>query len=139
MKKYLLDTDICIFFLKGRYGLVEKIDAVGKENCFISEITIAELLFGAENSQNHVKHIKEVEFFEKEFKILPINSSLRTYAKEKVRLRKNGTPVAEFDLLIAASALSNGLIAVTRNVSHFSKIQNLRIENWTQEGDNEFV
>ena len=139
MKEYLLDTDVCIFFLNGRYGLVDKIDAVGKENCFISEITIAELLFGAENSQNHAKHIKEVDFFEKEFKILPINSSLRTYAKEKVRLRKKGTPVAEFDLLIAASALFNNLVAVTGNVGHFSKVKNLNIENWTKKVDNEFV
>ena len=81
MNGYLLDTDICIYFLKGRYGLVEKIDHVGIQNCFVSEITIAELLFGAENSQNLSKHLAEVEFFEKSFRIIPIYSFLRAYAK----------------------------------------------------------
>lgn len=47
---YLLDTDICIFFLQGKLGLVKKIEEIGVENCYVSEITIAELLFGAENS-----------------------------------------------------------------------------------------
>ena len=52
MKKYLLDTNICIHFLKGEFNLQSKIDEVGFENCFISELTIAELLFGVENSSD---------------------------------------------------------------------------------------
>jgi tRNA(fMet)-specific endonuclease VapC len=51
LKKYLLDTNICIYFLKGLYQLDEKIQKAGIENCFLSEITIAELKFGAENSE----------------------------------------------------------------------------------------
>ena len=51
MNKYLLDTDICIYFLKGMYGLNDKIVSVGIDNCFISEITVAELKFGAANSE----------------------------------------------------------------------------------------
>ena len=50
MKKHLLDTNICVHFLKGEFNLQSKIDEVGFENCFISELTIAELLFGVENS-----------------------------------------------------------------------------------------
>ena len=45
MKGYLLDTNICIFYMKGRYQLDEKIAKVGQNNCYISEITVAELLF----------------------------------------------------------------------------------------------
>ena len=51
MKKYLLDTNICIYFLKGQYDLNKKIESVGEQNCFISEITIAELKYGIENSK----------------------------------------------------------------------------------------
>lgn len=47
---YLLDTNICIYFLKGRFGLVEKMDKIGFDNLFISEITVAELKFGAEGT-----------------------------------------------------------------------------------------
>lgn len=139
MSGYLLDTDICIFFLKGKYSLIDKVAAVGIDNCFVSEITIAELLFGAENSQNHKKHIEEVAFFEENFKVIPISKVLRFYAKEKARLRKNGTPVAEFDLLIGSTAVSHDLILVTRNQKHFRKIDSLQLEDWTSNIDNEFV
>jgi len=49
--KYLLDTNICIYYIKGLYDLDRKFEAVGPENCFISEITVAELKFGVENSK----------------------------------------------------------------------------------------
>ena len=48
MKKYLLDTNICIFLLRGKYNVNKKIDTVGLDNCYISEITVAELKYGAE-------------------------------------------------------------------------------------------
>ena len=50
MKKYLLDTNICAYFLNGKFNLESKIDKVGLENCLVSEITIAELKYGIEKS-----------------------------------------------------------------------------------------
>lgn len=64
MSKYLLDTNICIFFFKGRFRLDEKFIEVGVDNCFISEITLAELKFGTENSSNPEKHRKIVQEFQ---------------------------------------------------------------------------
>ena len=139
MKGYLLDTDACIFFLRGKYKLADKIAAIGVENCFISEITIAELLFGAENSGDPEKHMKEVLFFEQNFKIVPLYSSLRLYAKEKARLRKNGNMIAEFDLLIGSTAIKNNLILVTRNKKHFNRINQIKIEDWSDNVFNEFL
>ncbi len=46
---YLLDTNTCIFFMRGRFRLGEKVGTVGFENCCVSEITIAELKYGVEN------------------------------------------------------------------------------------------
>ena len=63
MKGYLLDTNICIYFLKGLYNLDEKIEKAQTKNCFISEITIAELKFGAANSENQEKNGKIVNEF----------------------------------------------------------------------------
>lgn len=131
MNGYLLDTDICIFFLQGKFGLAEKIESIGIENCFVSEITIAELLFGAEKSTNQAKHLEEVSFFEQNFKVIPIYNVLRAYAKEKVRLHKTGTIIAEFDLLIGATALEHNLVMVTGNASHLGRIQGIQIEDWT--------
>ena len=69
MKKYLLDTNICIFFLQGKYGIVDKIKEVGQKNCLISEITVAELYFGAYHSNNKDKHLKETKDFISQFTI----------------------------------------------------------------------
>lgn len=132
MKNYLLDTDICIFFLQGRFNLSERIDEIRPEHCFISEITLAELWFGAENSSRREEHLSEVLFFEQKFRVLPIRPVFSIYAREKARLRRSGTPLAEFDLLIGATAIFNNLIMATGNTRHFQKIEGLEIENWTQ-------
>jgi len=88
VKKYLLDTDICIFLLKDKYNLVDYVESVGLEKCYVSEITVAELKFGSENSSNPVKNRKIINQFLEKFTILPIYNSLDIYAKEKARLRK---------------------------------------------------
>ena len=51
MKKYLIDTNIAIFYMKGKFNLEAKFDTIESENIFISEITLAELKFGVENSE----------------------------------------------------------------------------------------
>jgi len=132
LNKYLLDTNICVYFLKGRYDLNTKIKNVHAENCFISEITIAELKFGAENSEQREKNRKTVDEFVSKFTIIPIFNSLDIYAKEKARLRHIGLPLDEFDLLIGSTAISNDLILVTRNISDFERMQGIKIENWTE-------
>lgn len=133
MNRYLLDTNICIFFFKGRYNIDKKLDEVGLNNCFISVITLAELKFGSENSADPVKHRNIVKEFESKIQILPLINSLEDYAKEKARLRKLGTPVDEFDLLIGSTAKSNNLIVVTNNIKDFNRIRGVKIEDWTKE------
>jgi tRNA(fMet)-specific endonuclease VapC len=130
LKKYLLDTNICIYFLKGLFNLDKQFENAGISNCFVSEITIAELKFGAENSENQEKNRKTVVQFVSKFTIIPIFNSLDVYAKEKSRLRKKGLPLDDFDLLIGATAISNNLTLVTRNVSDFERLNGIDIENW---------
>lgn len=132
MKKYLLDTNICIYFLKGQYKLDMLLEQAGAKNFFISEVTVAELKFGAENSQQVDRNRKVVEDFINSFTIIPIFSALDVYAKEKARLRKNGIPLDDFDLLIGATAIANDLILVSRNVSDFNRIEKIRVENWIE-------
>ena len=128
--KYLLDTNIVIFFFKGKFGIEEKMDAVGIANCFISEITLAELKYGAENSSNVEKHRSEVGQLIEDVQVIPITSALDIFAKEKTHLRKQGLLIDDFDLLIAATALANGMRLVTNNVKHFARIAGLTIEDW---------
>ena len=133
MKRYLLDTNICIYFLKGLYDLDKKIDKVLIENCFVSEITIAELKFGVENSESKEKNRKTVNDFVSKLTIIPIFNSIDVYAKEKARLRKKGLPLDDFDLLIGSTAISNNLTLVTRNISDFKRLEGIEIENWVED------
>ncbi|MCU0419653.1 MAG: PIN domain-containing protein [Cyclobacteriaceae bacterium] len=93
MKKYLLDTNICIYFLKGLYNLDERIEKGEIENCFVSEINVAELKFGVENSENRERNRKTVDEFVGKFTIIrfsiPSTFTQRRkqdYAKEDFRL-----------------------------------------------------
>ncbi len=131
--KYLLDTSTCVYFLRGKLDLDEHIKDKGRENCFISEITIAELRFGAENSDNPNKSHKALDAFLSGLSIIPIFGSIRRYAKEKVRLRKIGKPLHdEFDLMIGVTAVENKLTLVTDNTKDFDRIDDIKIENWVK-------
>lgn len=128
--KYLLDSNICIHFFRGKYGVFEKLASVELENCAISEITLAELYFGAEKSDFPHKNKDIIEKFVNQITILPIIDAIPKFAKEKVRLQKNGKIISDFDLLIGCTALENNLILVTENVKDFERISEIKIENW---------
>jgi tRNA(fMet)-specific endonuclease VapC len=132
VKQYLLDTNICIYYLKGLYDLDKKFKAVKIENCFISEITLAELKFGVENSKNPEKNQKALDSFLTGIQIIPIFEAIDTYAKEKARLRKSGKTVDDFDLLIGCTAVAFDLTMVTNNTNHFQNINNITLDNWTK-------
>lgn len=134
MSQYLLDTNICIHFLKGEAQLSEKLDAVGIHNCYISELTIAELIYGiaksvpsrqAANRQNLAK-IQQLFVS----RTLPIVECFELYGSEKARLRSIGRPVDDFDLLIGCTALAHSLTLVTRNTRHFAELSGIVVENW---------
>ncbi len=129
--QYLLDTNICIFFLRGKLNLDKIFKDKGIENCFISELTVFELKYGAENSQNPKKSHKAVDKFIKGLSVIPIYGIVERYAKEKVKFRKQGTPIHdEFDLMIGITAIENNLTLVTDNIKDFKNFEDLKIENW---------
>jgi tRNA(fMet)-specific endonuclease VapC len=127
--KYLLDTNICIYLFKGQFNLKEKIRNVGLGNCAISEITYAELIYGAEKSEFPKKNLDTIEKFSDRIAILPIFNAIHVFGKEKARLRQKGDIISDFDLLIGATAISNAMIMVTRNVREFAKLKNIHLEN----------
>jgi tRNA(fMet)-specific endonuclease VapC len=117
--------------MKGLYSLDNKFKEIGFENCYISEITLAELRFGVENSQKPEKNEMVLNSFLTGVQILPIIEAINIYAKEKASLRKSGNIIDDFDLLIAATSLAFGLIMVSNNVKHFKKVKGIKIEDWT--------
>lgn len=132
MNGYLIDTNICIYYLKGRFQLDQKFESAGLEKCFISEITLAELKYGVENSERIEKNRKVLEDFVSGLQVIPIFHSLDLYASEKARLRKMGRTVDDFDLLIGVAAVTHNLKMVTRNRKDFEHIQHIEIEDWTK-------
>lgn len=137
--KYLLDSDICIFALKDKFNIIKKIENVGVENCYVSEITILELTYGALNSQQIEKHRDEVVKIEELYSIVPIYAAKEHFALEKTRLRRAGNLIPDFDLLIGCSSVANDMIMVTRNVEHLGRIDGIQIEDWTKKEYNKFI
>lgn len=137
MLGYLLDTNICILLLRNRELVRERLRAVGPASCFISEITVAELYFGATKSPSSVQEFLRTEAFIASAQVLPIAPALRSYAQQRWRLQQLGQPLDDFDLLIGATALVEKLVMVTNNTKHFNRIQGITLEDWTQKPESE--
>ncbi len=131
--QYLLDTNICIYLFKGKFNIDKKIEKIGLQYCAISEITYAELIYGAEKSEHSEKNLAVIENFTSQIAILPIFNAIEIFAKEKVRLRAKGKIISDFDLLIGATAIANDMIMVTRNISEYKRMDNIKIENWIEQ------
>jgi len=128
---YLLDTDVSINYLRGFADVIRKVNEVGASRICLSEITVAELKYGAEKSNRPEHHLQDVESFQAKFGILSISPVLDVFAFEKARLKKLGLRLDDFDLLIGATAIHYDLVLVTNNVKHFERMQHLSVENWT--------
>jgi tRNA(fMet)-specific endonuclease VapC len=118
--------------MKGKFDLDKKFSAVPGDALFVSEITLAELKFGVENSDKPEKNRQVLDSFLSGVKVLPIFHSLDRYAKEKARLRRAGTPIDDFDLLIGVTSVTHGLTMVTNNTDHFKRIAGIDLEDWTK-------
>lgn len=130
MIRFLLDTDTCVFALRNAFGVYEKIDRIGRQHCCISEITLAELKFGAFKSDRKIERLRAVEYFCGRFEVLPISNVLDIFAETKANLERQGKPLDDFDLLIGATALHYDLVLATNNTNHFARILPDRLENW---------
>lgn len=128
---YLLDTCICIALIKEMPSVVAHIRSVGADECKISEITLAELYFGAFKS-GRKKHFDDVEEIKGLFEQFAITDSLKEYGDIRYQLERTGKKIGDMDMFIAATALHENLIVVTGNTDHFERIPGLKIENWME-------
>ena len=129
MKKYLIDSDILIYFLKGKQEVVEKLSQIPIDDLYISRINYTELIYGAYNSSKINQNLKVIEPFLESFQILEFTqASSLIFAKEKARLKKSGNIIADMDLMIASIAIENDCTLISNNIKHFDRIQNLELE-----------
>lgn len=129
-RKYIIDTDTWVFLGRGESFIQDKINQVGVANCFLSEISLAELYLGVYKGRGKEPF---VSYLEENFKVLPISPSLKTFAKTRAYLEQNGIRLEDLDIFIAAMALDMDYTLVTHNTRHFSRIPYLKIEDWVQE------
>ena len=129
---YLLDTNICIYVMKDTFStLTEKVFSYHPSDIFISSVTVFELEYGAAKSNWGEKTRQKMRMFLAPFSILDFDSG-DAMAAGKIRgyLAKSGNIIGPYDVQIAGQAISRNLILVTHNASEFSRIPNLRIEDW---------
>ena len=132
MSHYLLDSDVSINFIRGSVRILRRIEEIGMANFCLSEITVAELKYGAAKSNRPEENRNETDSFCAKFEIMSIYPVLDVFAYEKARLEKLGLRLDDFDLLIGSTAIHYNLVLVTNNVKHFERMQGLNIENWTK-------
>ena len=130
MAKYIIDTNTCIEYFKHRHGVAERMSQADRDDLCVSEITIAELLYGAVHSKSVDRHLREVRELQRDIAVLPISDSLNEYADIRHALTSQGLIVEDFDILIGATARHYGLIAVTDNLKHFNPMPGVQVENW---------
>jgi tRNA(fMet)-specific endonuclease VapC len=131
MLKYLLDTNIAIYVIKRRPIEVLEIFNANASRMAISAITLAELMYGVENSSQQTSNLAAVEDFCSRLEVLPYSAkAAQHYGSIMAELKRSGKLIGVNDLHIAAHARSEGLIVVTNNVSEFSRVHALQIENW---------
>lgn len=130
---FLLDTDTIIYSLKGHPAVKVNLERHRHAVLKISIVTLMELYYGAYKSQNLASNLAKVKNVEETIEIVPLGrESAEVFSLLKANLEKSGTPLDDFDLILAACALTHDLILVTNNTKHFERVQGLRLANWTR-------
>lgn len=129
---YLLDTNVCIYFMKNTYPvLTERFLSCDPSQLAISSITVFELEYGAEKSNWGEKTRQKVAMFLSPFSILPFTSEdAVTAGRIRGYLERRGTPIGSYDIQIAAQGVSRGITVITHNIGEFSRVPNLKLEDW---------
>lgn len=130
---YLLDTDILIYSLKAHKIVQQNLRRHLHDPIRISAVTLMELYYGAYKSQKVANNLAKIKTIENTLEIIPVSRELvEIFGVLKSDLEKVGTPLDDFDLILASTAMSHNLTIVTNNVKHFGRIDGLKMENWSK-------
>ena len=130
--KYMLDTNICIYIIKKHpVHVLNTIKKTNISDICISSVTLAELEYGVQKSERKVQNSIALAEFLSPVEIMPFDErAALEFGKIRAALEIKGNLIGEYDLMIAAHALSLDLILVTNNAKEFRRVPHLRIENW---------
>lgn len=132
---YFIDTNICIYLLnKTSQNVIDRFLSARSSDIKIPAIVAAELLYGVNKSNRREYNLERYEKFLSVYDIVPFDkASAGRYAEIRASLERAGQTIGGNDMIIAASSLACASILVTNNVSEFSRVKGLLVEDWTKE------
>jgi len=133
MTSFLLDTNFCIHFIRGRAWARSALARVQVLDVAISAVTVGELYEGAHRSDAPSKELAKAEAFLKPFEVIPLGrEEAMEWGLIEARLRKEGNPMEAEDSMIAATAHRHGLTLITGNIKHFARVKGLKVVDWEE-------
>ena len=133
MLQFLLDTDIVIYTIKRRPPQVREMFNRHAEELAMSTVTLGELVFGAQRSQQPEANLQVVEGLVSRLTVLAFDAdAARHFGQIRAELAGAGRPIGPYDMMIAGHARSCGLVLVTNNRREFERVPGLRLEKWTE-------
>ena len=130
--KFMLDTNICIYLIrKNPVRVLKKLQEIKASEVCISSITLAELEYGVQKSQNQNQNKIALAEFIAPLEIEPFEEDAAIkFGEIRTKLEKKGSVIGAYDMLIAAHALSLNVTLFTNNLREFIRISSLKVENW---------
>ncbi|HEY3355820.1 MAG TPA: type II toxin-antitoxin system VapC family toxin [Polyangia bacterium] len=132
---YLLDTNMCSYVLKRRFGLAARLERMSPADLHVSAITLAEARVGALKSEHRARLLAAWDHFLRPFceRILPFDKdAAEHYGDIRAHLERRGEMIGDRDCMIASIARSNGLVLVTANLGELRRVPELPVEDWRE-------
>ena len=131
--RFLLDTTVCVDYLRGREPAVQRIRASEPEDLVLSSVVVAELRYGAEKSADPRRNHSLLDTLVRELRCVDFDlSAASAYGRVRASLAARGQLIGPYDMMIAAHALSLGLILVTDNLQELRRVEGLQVETWQE-------
>ena len=129
---YLIDTNICIYAMKGLFPAMNRRLIDDREQIFVSSVTVGELEYGATKSRWSEQTRQIFQAFLANYIIVPFDENdAIVFGKIRAQLATNGTPIGAYDAMIGAQGVARNLTVVTHNTKEFRRIPGLLLEDWT--------
>jgi tRNA(fMet)-specific endonuclease VapC len=130
--RWMLDTDTCISIIKKHPQVLKKLRGKSVGQVGISSITLGELSFGAEKSSRSKEAHEALGDFLVALEVAGFDdAAAMTYGRVRASLAQKGQPIGPLDTLIGSHALEIDVVLVTHNTREFTRVDGLRLEDWT--------
>jgi tRNA(fMet)-specific endonuclease VapC len=133
MLKYLLGANIVIYTLKNRPQQVKRRFQDHHGRMGVSAVTLGELVFGAEHSQQVERNLADIEAMIARLEVLPFDEKAAYHSGQiRTALYRTGQTIGPYDMMVAGQARASGLILVTNNIQEFGRVPGLVLEDWSE-------